>query len=316
MDRREVLGAGLLFGAGVMALGGEAEAGAEKLSPVPDQIGTSVGRHGVFSDEASDQTQGLQHAVSTIGGHRCVVFPAGSYKTERLRFVEGQTILGAPGQSVIVSGGQGPMVPVELSSDGTRGEADKIRFYGLDFFGFGITNNGLVHVKGGCCRFENCRFYGAKGPGLIIEDAQAVEIVNCTFRDCEGGGLRLANAAGRGQAAMVLQNRFDNCGAVIDGPAVVTNNIVSGAPKVGLMLGGKRATGQIMAAHNFISGCSVGFGVAAEGDGYYMLALNLVNGAKDGAIRAFDKGKPIGPDLARASAEAFRHLGMFGNVAQ
>ena len=71
-----------------------------------------------------------------------------------------------------------------------------------------------------------------------------------------------------------------------------------------------------MAAHNFISGTPVGLGVAAEGDGYYMLSLNMITGAKDGAIRAFDKGKAIGPDLARASAEAFRHLGMFGNVAQ
>ena len=42
----------------------------------------------------------------------------------------------------------------------------------------------------------------------------------------------------------------------------------------------------------------------------------MITGAKDGAIRAMDGPKPIGPDLARASAEAYRNLSVYSNVAR
>jgi hypothetical protein len=324
MDRRGLLSAGLMLGAGVMgadvlAFRAGAEAHDAPPQPVSDRLGVSVTEYGVYSDKERDQTDRLQKAIESVNGHRCVVFPQGRYKTSRLILKDGQTLLGAPGQSALVLTGDGPAVVAETNAR-IRGDLDKIRFCGLDFVGssgaFADVKNGMVHVKGGCYLFERCRFYGSEGPGLIVENAESVEIVNCTFRDCGQGGLRILNPAAAGQASIISQNRFENCGAQIEGPAIVTSNVVTSAPRVGLMLGARRARGQIMAAHNFISGSPVGLGAAAEGDGYYMLALNMITNAKDGAIRAFDKGKPIGPDLARASSEAFRHLGLFGNVAQ
>jgi hypothetical protein len=41
----------------------------------------------------------------------------------------------------------------------------------------------------------------------------------------------------------------------------------------------------------------------------------MIQGAKDGAIRAMADGKLVGPDLSQRSAESFRNLAIAGNVA-
>jgi hypothetical protein len=41
----------------------------------------------------------------------------------------------------------------------------------------------------------------------------------------------------------------------------------------------------------------------------------LITGAKDGAIRALNGAVPVGPDLAKESAEAYRNLAVYANVA-
>jgi hypothetical protein len=45
-------------------------------------------------------------------------------------------------------------------------------------------------------------------------------------------------------------------------------------------------------------------------------ARQPITGANDGAIRAMDGAKPVGPDLAKASAEAYPNLAIYANVAR
>jgi hypothetical protein len=50
--------------------------------------------------------------------------------------------------------------------------------------------------------------------------------------------------------------------------------------------------------------------------GTALITDNLITGAKDGAIRAMNGPTPTGPDLAMASAEAYRNLVVSSNVAR
>jgi len=50
--------------------------------------------------------------------------------------------------------------------------------------------------------------------------------------------------------------------------------------------------------------------------GTALITDNLITGAKDGAIRAMNGATPTGPDLATASAEAYRNLVVSTNVAR
>jgi len=50
--------------------------------------------------------------------------------------------------------------------------------------------------------------------------------------------------------------------------------------------------------------------------GTALITNNLITGAKDGAIRAMNGPTPVGPDLANASAEAYRNLAVYANVSR
>ncbi len=60
-------------------------------------------------------------------------------------------------------------------------------------------------------------------------------------------------------------------------------------------------------------------GIAVSVDpsaGSALITDNLIDGAKGGAIRAMKGPTPVGPDLARESAEAYRNLAVYANVAR
>jgi len=50
--------------------------------------------------------------------------------------------------------------------------------------------------------------------------------------------------------------------------------------------------------------------------GTALITDNLISGAQDGAIRALSGPTPISPDLATASAEVYRNLAIYSNVAR
>ena len=66
---------------------------------------------------------------------------------------------------------------------------------------------------------------------------------------------------------------------------------------------------------NSITGCEVGIGVAREARGL-SITKNTIAGASKGAIRAFDRYRPIGPDLAQQGTTAYPNLNLSGNVVR
>ena len=68
---------------------------------------------------------------------------------------------------------------------------------------------------------------------------------------------------------------------------------------------------------NVIRKAHIGIGVSVSpAAGTALITDNLIDGVKDGAIRAMKGPTPIGPDLARDSAEAYRNLAVYANVAR
>jgi uncharacterized secreted repeat protein (TIGR03808 family) len=88
-------------------------------------------------------------------------------------------------------------------------------------------------------------------------------------------------------------------GICVEADAVVSNNVVEGAPTCGLMIGWGRHMRDVVASGNLIRASRIG--IAVSGDpaaGRCLLTANLIAGARDGAIRLMDHAKPIGSDLS------------------
>jgi hypothetical protein len=134
---------------------------------------------------------------------------------------------------------------------------------------------------------------------------------NCRFMNC-GTGI-----AASAVPLSIAQCHFLNCavGVAASGSGVVTGNVVTRARSFGLKLGSAKGSGHILAQGNLLRDCRIGIGVSASGDDI-MASLNMIAGAKEGAIRAFDGDKLVGPDLARQSAEAYLNLMVAGNVVR
>jgi len=91
---------------------------------------------------------------------------------------------------------------------------------------------------------------------------------------------------------------------------------VENIPFAGILLGWGRHLRDATVSNNVIRNTDIGIGVSIDSEaGYATIMNNMISGAKKGAVRAMDLGKPIGPDLSQQSAEAFRNIAAFGNVS-
>lgn len=147
-----------------------------------------------------------------------------------------------------------------------------------------------------------------------IVDGASIGISITNFGD-HGG--RLAIAQGN-----LIRNLTGNMGTgpgigiAVEADAVVTGNVIENAPRIGISIGWIDALRDVTAMANFIRDPGVGIGIqTGMGLGRAFVVNNMITGARDGAIRARDGDKFIGPDLARASPEAFPNLAVFQNVS-
>ena len=68
---------------------------------------------------------------------------------------------------------------------------------------------------------------------------------------------------------------------------------------------------------NVIRNAHIGIAVSVDpAAGTALITDNLIVGSKDGAIRGLSGPTPVGPDLARESAEAYRNLAVYANVVR
>jgi uncharacterized secreted repeat protein (TIGR03808 family) len=141
-------------------------------------------------------------------------------------------------------------------------------------------------------------------------------------------GISVANFAKGGRLAVIQGNLIRNLflrkdnevrgfGIGVEADAVVTGNVIEGAPAYGIMIGWGPYLRDVSVTDNLIRDVLIGIGVSVDPSaGTALITKNLIAGAKEGAIRAMSGPASIGPDLARESADAFGNVAVYANVAR
>ena len=318
---------GFLMAGGAVAGAGMLNATVAEAQPVPH--GLSVTDFGVDPKKAADQTAALQKAIDEIAAAgAAILLPAGTYAAEAISLraanaaiigIAGATqlrvkhfaveIKGEPRGSLTLSG-----LVFDGPSEGAKAHLDVrdayLRMTSCIFMGGGAEGGGLS-IENCYGTVDACAMLWYPGTGIAARNAP-ISISDCDFGNC-GAGVDIEGASG----ASITGNRFETCGtgAVLTGDGILANNIVAGAKDYGLKLGSAEGKGGILAQGNLIRDSRVGIGVAPAGDEIFA-TLNSIHGAKEGAIRAFDGDKLVGPDLAVESAESYLNLTLMGNVAR
>lgn len=176
-------------------------------------------------------------------------------------------------------------------------------------------------IGNSCARLGEVALYAEFGfQGAIIAnnlvDQAAAGISITNFKD-HGG--RLAIAQGNLIRDLFLKKDSEEergYGIAIEADGVVSNNVIENAPGIGIAMGWGASMRDVTATGNVIRNPRIGIGISVDSQaGYGFVTNNMISGAKDGAIRAMDHHIALGPDLAKSSAESYRNIAVFGNVA-
>lgn len=173
-----------------------------------------------------------------------------------------------------------------------------------------IVNNSC-HRLGEVALYSEFSFEGAVISNNLVDGAHVgISVTNFN----EGG--RLASVTGNLLRNMKKRKGEAAIGLAVEADSSVTANTIENVEGLGISLGFGKYLREVIATSNLIRGAEIGIGVSTHNDaGIAMITNNMISGAKNGGIRAMDETKPLGPDLARNSAEAFRNLLVFGNAS-
>lgn len=183
-----------------------------------------------------------------------------------------------------------------------------------------VRNNGGDNVQiinNSCSRLGEVALYAEfKFEGAVINnnlvDGAHVGISITNFN--EGG--RLATATGNLIRNIKKRQGVGALGIGVEADSLVTGNVIEAVEGVGIGIGYGKYMRNVTANNNFIRAAEIGVGVSTHNDaGFALIATNMITDSKKGAIRAMDLETPIGPDLSKSSAEAFRNLAVYGNVS-
>jgi uncharacterized secreted repeat protein (TIGR03808 family) len=167
-------------------------------------------------------------------------------------------------------------------------------------------------VANNCARLGEVALYAEFGfEGALIAnnlvDGAATGIAVTNF---DVGG-RLAVVTGNlirrlaRREAEAVDKRGD--GISVEADAVVSANVVEGAPNAGIVVGWGRYMRDVAVTGNLVRDARVGIMVTSDPEaGACLISQNVVSGAREGAIRAMTRGTVLGPDLAREAIESGR----------
>ncbi len=172
-------------------------------------------------------------------------------------------------------------------------------------------------IGNSCARLGEVAIYAEFGfegamiaNNLIDKAASGISITNFN----EGG--RLAVAQGNLVRNLFLRDGQRGVGIAVEADAIVTGNLIEGAPGGGIMIGWGKYLRDVNATGNVIRDARIGIGISiSTGAGYAYVTNNMISQTTEGGIRAMDHGKPLGPDLAKESSESYRNIAVFGNVS-
>ncbi|OBZ95934.1 Tat protein [Pararhizobium polonicum] len=158
-------------------------------------------------------------------------------------------------------------------------------------------------------------FQGAIVTGNLIDGAaNGILIVNF-----DAGG-RLATVSGNIVRNLHLNGPYHHDGAgfgfgiAAEADTVITGNIIENAPKWGLMLGWGPFMRNIVATGNLVRGAGAGCAVTVvEGAGTALIADNLFQDVRNGAILGYRWNDKATGDLIDGGSAAFAHLTLSGN---
>ena len=145
---------------------------------------------------------------------------------------------------------------------------------------------------------------------LIDKAASGISITNYN----EGG--RMAVAQGNLVRNLFLREGQRGFGIAVEADAVVTGNLIEGAPGGGILIGWGKYLRNVNVTGNLIRDARIGIGISiSTGAGYAYVTNNMISQTTEGGIRAMDRDKLLGPDLAKTSSESYRNIAVFGNVS-
>lgn len=195
-----------------------------------------------------------------------------------------------------------------------------------------VSNNHIGQCAQSAIRAETSSNYQIAGnsceqvgeSAILVTGTYSGGLISNNLIDKATTGIALEALRNSGSAAAVQGNLVRNLtkrqekggiGIFVEAEAIVTGNKIDTADFVGLLLGWGRNLGNVSANANFISNAHIGIGVSADPEaGYAAVMNNMITGSREGAIRAMDRGKPLGPDLSRQSAESYRNMAVFANI--
>ena len=115
---------------------------------------------------------------------------------------------------------------------------------------------------------------------------------------------------------MFLRENERGVGIAVEADAMVSGNVVEGAPGGGIMVGWGKYLRDVNVTGNLVREARIGIGISAvEGAGYAFVTNNMLSLTAEGGIRAMDHNKLLGSDLAKNSSESYRNMAVFGNVS-
>jgi uncharacterized secreted repeat protein (TIGR03808 family) len=199
-----------------------------------------------------------------------------------------------------------------------------------------VTNNRIADCAFSAIRSNsgsNCQMIGNSCArlgevALYAEFAFEGALIANNLVDKAAMGISVTNFKQGGRLAIIQGNLIRNLffrkdvvargvGIAVEADSVVSSNVVEGAPAYGIMIGWGSYLRDVSVTDNLIRNSHIGIGVSADASaGPALITDNLITGAKDGAIRALNGAMPIGPDLTKESADSFRNLAVYANVAR
>jgi uncharacterized secreted repeat protein (TIGR03808 family) len=185
-----------------------------------------------------------------------------------------------------------------------------------------IRGNAATNIQmigNSCARIGEVALYAEFGfEGALIAN---------NLVDGAASGIAVTNFNEGGRLAVVQGNIIRNLkrreaepedkrgeGISVEADAVVSGNVIEGAPTAGITAGWGQYRRDISITGNLVRDTGIGILVSSDpAGGACLIAQNMVSGAKNGAIRAMDHGQAIGPDLASSTSTDPR-VSVSGNV--
>lgn len=238
----------------------------------------------------------------------------------------------------------------KAGEDGTIVAHNRIERIKADAGGSGQNGNGINVYRAGSVlvtgnRIADCAYSAIRGNAasniqMVANSCQRLgevalyaefgfegALIASNVVEAAATGISVTNFNEGGRLAVIQGNIVRNLrrrehepvdkrgdGIAVEADATVTGNTIEGAAGAGIVVGWGPYMRDVAVTSNVIRRAGVGIMITRDATGAALIAQNLISSARQGAIRAMDQGRPVGPDLARAGSVPPGRVTIAGNV--